>query len=197
MDDDEDEGTGNNIIPFQPPRATKAYRPRSDGFTPEKKRRFFKALRKTGCLTDAARAAGVSTNTVRRHRDRWEDFDSQVDATLALASVALDTIAWKRATQGTEEKVYRDGRLVFTRVKPSDAMLRLLMQGANPEKYGRMGRMIPRATIKKLKKEARRDARAEMRASIPELTASLNRHLAVLRARKAAGLPLPGPGEED
>jgi hypothetical protein len=34
-------------------------------------------------------------------------------------------------------------------------------------------------------------------ASLPELTASIHSHLDVLRRRKAAGLPLPGPDEDE
>ena len=142
--------------PLPAERAAKAYRPRHDGFTPARQRTFFKVLKKSGCITDACRACGISRNTVRRWRDRWTEFDEKVEAALAIASVELDMIAWKRATQGAEEKVYRDGRLVFTRVKPSDSMLRLLMQGANPGKYGRMGQTPKRALVKKLRKRPSR-----------------------------------------
>lgn len=190
---------GGNIIPFAPKRATGAYRPRHDGFTAAKQRIFFKVLRKSGCITDACRACGISRNTVRRWRDRWEEFDEKVESALAIASVELDMIAWKRATQGAEEKVYRDGRLVFTRVKPSDSMLRLLMQGANPEKYGRTGQTPKRALVKKLRKEAEAKVRAEYRAkgSKEELVAKLDRLLEGLgrrleKAKLAKGYT-PGP----
>lgn len=181
------EGAGDgDIVPFVPRRATSAYRPRHDGFTPARQKIFFKALKKTGCLSDACKACGISRVTVRRWRDRWEDFDAKVESALAIASVELDMIAWKRATEGTEEKVYRDGRLVFTRVKPSDSILRLIMQGANPGKYGRQGTMPKRAVMKKLRKEAQAEAKAAMRASIEEVTASLEKGLAILRRRRIA-----------
>lgn len=188
---------GSNVIPFAPVRATRAYRPRHDGFTPARRKLFFKVLRKTGCIADAARACGISRNTVRRWRSRWKEFDDQVEAALAIASVALDTIAWKRATEGAEEKVYRDGRLVFTRVKPSDSMLRLLMQGANPKKYGRTGRMPKKAVMKKLRKEVEAEVRAGLRCSKAELIAALTKQLDVLARRRAraaadaAALPPP------
>lgn len=171
------------IIPFTPVRAIEAYRPRHDGFTPARRKVFFKVLRKTGCIADAARACGISRNTVRRWRNRWKDFDDQVEAALAIASVSLDTIAWKRATEGAEEKVYREGRLVFTRVKPSDSMLRLLMQGANPEKYGRMGQMPKKAVMKKLRKEAEAEMRAKLAVSDEELTAAILKQLDALGRR--------------
>ena len=189
----------SNIIPFAPKRVAKPCRPRHDGFTPARQRTFFKVLKKSGCITDACRACGISRNTVRRWRDRWAEFDEKVEAALAIASVELDMIAWKRATQGAEEKVYRDGRLVFTRVKPSDSMLRLLMQGANPQKYGRTGQAPKRAHLKKLRKQAKEEVRAEYRAkgSKEELVAKLGPLLDGLgrrleKAKLAKGYT-PGP----
>jgi len=195
MADRDDEGApeGGNVIPFVPKRAGKPCRARHDGFTPAKRRKFFKALKKSGCIQDACRACGISRNTVRRWRDKWPDFDEKVEAALAIASVELDMIAWKRATEGAEEKVFRDGRLVMTRIKPSDAMLRLLMQGADPKKYGRTGQMPKGAVMKKLRKEAEAAARAGMRASLPELTQSIRRQLAVLRQRRLAQGYSEGP----
>ncbi len=162
----------------------KPLRQRHDGFTPAKQKIFFKTLKKTGCLADAARAAGVSTHTVRRHRDKWPAFDARVEATLAIASVGLDAIAFKRATEGAEEKVYRDGKLVMTRVKPSDSMLRLLMQGADPGKYGRTGQMPKKAVMKQLRKEARAEVRAKLSSSREELTDKLVKLLGVLKRRR-------------
>jgi len=184
---------GGNIIPFVPKRAGKPYRPRHDGFTPARQKIFFKVLKKSGCIQDACRACGISRVTVRRWRDRWEEFDDKVEAALAIASVELDMIAWKRATEGAEEKVYRDGKLVSTRVKPSDSMLRLLMQGADPKKYGRMGQMPKRALVKKLRKEAEAAAKKKMRSDVPTLIASLKRSLEIVRKRKLKAGYCEGP----
>jgi hypothetical protein len=195
----EGEEEGGNVVPFQPKRAAKPCRARHDGFTPARQRTFFKVLRKAGCITDACRACGISRNTVRRWRDRRADFDEKVEAALAIASAELDMIAWKRATQGAEEKVYRDGKLVFTRVKPSDSMLRLLMQGANPEKYGRTGQAPKRALLRKLRKQAKEEVRAEYRAkgSEEELAATIMKLLDGLKRRvekrKLAEGYTPGP----
>jgi hypothetical protein len=111
---------------------------RVDGFTPEKRRRFVAALQQTGCLADAARAARVSTETARRWRRKDAEFARQCAAASAAAAAPLETIAWQRAVIGAEEKVIRDGVVVQIKVKPSDAMLRLLLQAADPDKYGRM-----------------------------------------------------------
>lgn len=188
-DEEEEEGEGPweaNIIPFVPKRAGKPCRPRHDGFTPEKQKRFFKVLKKTGCLADACRAAGISRNTVRRWRDRWEAFDEKVETALALASVELDMIAWKRATEGTKETVWRDGRIVYVRQKQSDSMLRLLMQGADPERYGRMGQLPKKTVLKQLRKEAEREAKAGLSASHEELADKIVGLFGRLRRRRLA-----------
>lgn len=185
-----DEEMDVGIVPFAPKRAARAYRPRHDGFTPAKQKIFFKALKKSGCIADACRACGISTNTVRRWRDRWPDFDEKVECALAIASVEFDLIAYKRATEGAAEKVFRDGKLVSTKIKPSDAMLRLLMQGANPEKYGRTGQMPKGAILRKLKKQAQEEVRAEYRARVrkgmgrKELIEEAVRLLGMLKKRR-------------
>jgi hypothetical protein len=140
----------------------KPHRIRHDGFTPKKQRKFFKALKKTGCLSDACRVAGISRNTVRRHRDKWPQFDKKVRGALAKASVTLDAIAWQRAVEGAPEKVIRDGKVVRIKIKPSDSILRLLMQGADPERYGRLDRsQIAAAIRRRLKAEVRTEIQAE------------------------------------
>ncbi|HYI64613.1 MAG TPA: hypothetical protein VEW71_06985 [Allosphingosinicella sp.] len=175
--------TGSNVVAF--PGSPKPPRRRHDGFTAAKQKKFFRALKKSGCLKDAAGAAGISTNTVRRHRDKWPEFDDKVESALAIASVELDMVAWKRATEGAQEKVYRNGELVFTRVKPSDMLLKMLVEGADPKKYGRGQTMPKRAVMKKLKKQADAEARARLRVGKPELIEEVVKLLAVLKRRRA------------
>lgn len=204
--DEDDEGTkderkGGEVVRFPSKLNGGTIRPRHDGFTAAKQRKFFKTLKKSGCITDACRVAGISTTTVARWRDKDEVFDDKVEQACAIASVELDMIAWKRATEGAEEKVYRNGKLVYTRVKPSDAMLRLLMQGANPRKYGRTGQVPPpknKHLLKKLKQQAEREVRAAYsegnRAHLVEkLTALIGMKVREReREQRAAGWT-PGP----
>lgn len=179
------------------PAPPKPLRARHDGFTPKKQKKFFRALKKSGCIADACRVAGISRNTVRRHRGKWPAFDDKVEGALAIASVELDMIAWQRATVGAEEKVWRDGRLVMTRVKPSDAMLRLLMQGANAKKYGRTGQMPRAAVMKQLRKEAMNEAQAKLHAGAERAKESILRKLEAMarhdRAEKLAKGYSEGP----
>lgn len=194
-------GRGGKVVRFPGRLNSGAIRPRHDGFTPAKQRKFFKALKKCGCIRDACRAAGISTTTVDRWRNKDEVFDDKVEAACAIASVELDMIAWKRATEGTEEQVWRDGKLVYTRIRPSDSMLRLLMQGANPKKYGRTGQMPQpknRHLVKKLKKQAEREVKAAYHeGNMESLVARATELLGMLKRRRekellAAGWT-PGP----
>jgi hypothetical protein len=118
-------------------RSIEELRYRIDGFTPERRQRFLAALRQTGCIRDAARAAGVTSKTIDRLRRIFADFDAQCRAARDLAVPNLEAIAFQRATVGAPAKIVRKGKLFEVRVKPSDSMLRLLLAGAAPEKYGR------------------------------------------------------------
>ena len=118
-------------------RSIAELRRRIDGFTPERQRRFLKWLGKTGCVSDAAGKAGISTTTIDRTRRTFADFDARCVAALDLALPRLEAIAYRRATVGAPEKVIRKGKVVQVKQKPSDAMLRLLLTGAAPRKYGR------------------------------------------------------------
>ena len=60
---------GGKVVRLPSKLNSGAVRPRHDGFTPAKQQKFFKALKKTGCIKDACRAAGISKTTV----DRWRD----------------------------------------------------------------------------------------------------------------------------
>jgi hypothetical protein len=74
---------------------------------------------------------------------KWPAFEAKVQAALGMAGTELETIAWQRAVEGVPEVVIRDGKVAWIKIKPSDAILRLLLQGANPKKYGRTGAAAP------------------------------------------------------
>lgn len=166
-------------------------RRRIDGFTPERQRKFLKWLGKTGCVKDAAGKAGISTTTVDRTRRKFADFDARCVAALELALPKLEAIAYKRATVGAPEKVIRKGKVVQIRQKASDAMLRLLLAGAAPRKYGRY------AGLARGGGKARRETREPWRRtrSPEEVKESILRKLAAIkRHRLAQGGYSEGPG---
>jgi hypothetical protein len=143
-----------------------APRYRHDGFTPARKALFLEALGQCGCYADACRVAGVSRKTFYYHRDRWADFRGQCEAAIARATVPLETLAWQRAVEGTPEKIIRGGEVVQIRLKPSDSVLRLLLQASNPKKYGRLSRGGP--TRREIESQLRKRVENEVRAAIAE-----------------------------
>lgn len=132
-------------------------RPRHDGFTREKRERFLAEVERSGCIRDGCRAAGISKTTVDRWREKDADFAAALAHKLNLAAVSLERLAYDHAVHGAEEVVMRDGKVAMIRRKPSDAMLRMLLQGANPAKYGRTAgeRQASEAARRRMKDELR------------------------------------------
>jgi hypothetical protein len=151
------------------------------------------ALAKYGNVTDAARVAGVSDTTFYRHLNKDPEFARLCDASRAKAARPLEMLAWQRAVEGAPETIIRKGEVVQIKVKPSDSMMRLMLQASNPKKYGRLSRGGPsrRQVEKKLRKtieaEVRESMRLEMVASDEEVFESLCGALRVhgIRVREA------------
>lgn len=138
-------------------------RPRHDGFTREKRQRFLAEVERSGCIRDGCRAAGISKTTVERWRDKDAEFAAALALKLDLAAASLERLAYDRAVTGAEEVVIREGKIVAIKRKPSDAMLRMLLQGANPAKYGRTAgeRQASAAMRRRMKDELRAEIEAE------------------------------------
>lgn len=142
-----------------------------DGFTPAKKAKAIEALGKYGNVTDAARVAGISDTTFYRHLNKDPDFARSCEPARERAAKPLETLAWERATEGAPEKVIRNGEVVQIKVKPSDAMLGMLLRASDPKKYGRLSR--GGATRKQIEKKLRKTIEAETRERMKrELVAS-------------------------
>ena len=62
---DQDKETGRALASLGPEPGPKPHRVRHDGFTPARKRKFFKTLRKTGCLSEL----GAGRRGVARDRE--------------------------------------------------------------------------------------------------------------------------------
>lgn len=116
------------------PRAeeeAKPYRPRHDGMTAARRKRFIQVLGSTGCVKDAARAIGVTTTSAYRARKRLPDFAADWATALDMARTDIEQVTWKRAVEGAEVPIVRGNEIVATYRKPSDAMLRLLYTRGN------------------------------------------------------------------
>ena len=173
-------------------------RPRRDGFDGVRRRAFLAALRKGGGLSDAARRAGVSRTTVYKHQESDRQFARQCDLAMQMACTDLELHAWERGVVGVEEPILYKGEVVGTRLKRSDAILRLLLQGANRKKYGPNPGFTRRRLHKLERERIEREVRAEhrelqkRRPSHEDLVREIDRRLAILgkrdaRERTAAG----------
>ncbi len=142
-----------------PPRR----RERHDAFNEGRRAAFLTALIKTGCLKDAARAAGVSAKTVYNHQDSDPAFAEDVRTALAMSATPVEMIAWRRAVHGVEQE-FACGGQVHVRRRYSDHLLRLLLQGSNPRKFGPNPGFRRKRVLRHERKEIERNLRAEIAA---------------------------------
>jgi hypothetical protein len=99
------------------------------------KKRFLGAVAATGSIVAGAVAAGRSKGTVYHWRDSDPLFAEQWDDALTVALAALETEAYRRAVQGTEQPVMSGGKVVATVRRYSDRLLALLLRAHAPERY--------------------------------------------------------------
>ena len=141
-----------------------AARRRHDAFDRPRRCAFLKALAKSGCILDACRAVGVSSSTVYKLQCNDAGFSKHCTLAIDMASVPVELTAWERGVTGIEEEVIRGGRVVGHRMRRSESVLRLLLQGANPKKYGPR----PGFTRKRLMKWERKRIEREIHARMAE-----------------------------
>jgi hypothetical protein len=135
------EGDGDTPLPWEadpPPEETHTAdgrRVRHDAFTARRKHDFLAALVKSGTIEDAARAVGVAPKTVYRHQDGDPAFAENIRLALRMAATPLELTAWQRAVEGVEQE-FACGGQIHVRRRYDAGLLRLLLQGSNPKKYG-------------------------------------------------------------
>jgi len=103
-------------------------RPRHDGWTEEKQRRFIETLADTGLVSVAAKAVGMTRESAYKLRRAAHGaaFARAWDAARHHAGSFLEDIAFERAIEGVEHNVYNEyGDVVCTKRVYND---RLLMQ---------------------------------------------------------------------
>ena len=118
-------------------------RPRLDGWTEEKQRRFIEALADTGLVSHAAKAVGMSRESANRLRrsPHGAAFARAWDAARRHAGSALEDIAFERAIEGQERNVYNEyGEIICTKRVVNDRMLTFLLSHLMPERYGKAAR---------------------------------------------------------
>lgn len=116
-------------------------RPRKDGWTPQRQVDFIAALADTGCVAQAALAAGMSERSCYRLRRESPPFAGAWDAGVAHAARRLVDLAFDRAIHGSDEPVFdKEGRRVGRRMRQNDRLLMFLLSAYMPERFGRAGR---------------------------------------------------------
>ncbi|HEX8062944.1 MAG TPA: hypothetical protein VF535_06985 [Allosphingosinicella sp.] len=114
-------------------------RPRLDGWTEEKQRRFIEVLADTGLVSAAARAVGMSRESAYRLRRSAHGaaFARAWDAARHHGGGVVEDIAFERALEGVEQNVYdENGEVVCTKRVYNDRLLMFLLRHLKPERYG-------------------------------------------------------------
>lgn len=132
---------GLPAIPFDPVPV----RPRSDGWTAAKQRRFIEVLAETGIVRAAAAAVGMSEASAHRLARRPDAgaFCAAWDAALRMAARPAAAKLYEYALDGMTETVWRDGEIVYRRRRPSEKALIFLLSRLDPVHFGRP----PAATV--------------------------------------------------
>ena len=114
-------------------------RPRSDGWTEEKQRRFIEVLADTGRVALAAKAVGLSRQAAYelKRSAQGTAFSRAWDAARLHAGALLEDIAFDRAIEGREENVFNEcGEVIATKHVPDNRMLTFLLKHLLPDRYG-------------------------------------------------------------
>ncbi|HWT11283.1 MAG TPA: hypothetical protein VN231_00860 [Allosphingosinicella sp.] len=157
-------------------------RHRVDAFTPPRKKAFLKALSKSGCILDACREIGVSSRTVYNHQESDAEFSRHCQLAIEMSATPVELAAWERGISGVEVDVFRGGKFIGTTLKRSDSILRLLLQGANPKKYGPRPGFSRKRLMAHERKQIEQEIRQKQSASAPPIEAVTDEIIAKVRA---------------
>jgi hypothetical protein len=146
---------------------------RHDAFTPRRKRELLTALVATGCLLDACRRIGVAPATVYRHQEQDPAFAEHCRIAVRMTAAPVEIAAWQRAVEGVEQE-FACGGEVHVRRRYSDGLLRLLLQGSNPKKFGPNPGFSRKRLARWERKRMAREIRGEIEAEISESQPSLD-----------------------
>lgn len=106
-------------------------RERFDGWTPLRRRAFLRALSETGEVAAACRRVRISTTAAYGLRERSAAFAEAWDRALEQSVPMLEQVAWERAVEGWEEEIVAGGKVVGTRRRYSEALLKALLARAD------------------------------------------------------------------
>lgn len=149
---------GGAVLPWDESGAAEPPPGRRDAFAGEKKRKFLRALAKTGCIADACRAAGIARETAYAHQAKDAEFARHCELASHMSATDVELEAWRRGVVGIEEPIFSYGKVVGTRIRRSDAILKVLLQGSNRKKYGPRPGFTRGQILKTERKQMEREA---------------------------------------
>ena len=141
-------------------------RNRLAGWTADRQRTFIEILSLTGSVGEASAAAGVSSRSAYRLRNRATSagFAHAWDMAQQMSATRLAALAFDRAINGRVERFYSDGKLVMERRLPSDRLLTWLLAHLDPKRFGSPARQAMLGTV---------DPRHLAATALPALSAAL------------------------
>jgi len=114
-------------------------KPRIDGWTEEKQRRFIETLADTGLVNMAAKGVGMSRASAYqlRRSEHGAAFARAWDMARAHAGGLVEDILFERAIEGTEEEVLDgSGEVMAVKLVHDNGLLKWLLGHLKPERYG-------------------------------------------------------------
>ena len=176
--------------------------PRRNSITPERQRAFIAALAATGIVTQAAREIGASLEALYRLRNRpgAEGFAAAWEEAIDRGIARLENCALERAIVGEERVVVHDGAVVATWRRYDTALLTFLLRQRRGRRWDGGGAHFANLrpghpVYERLRREWAAEAEAERRARRPEILASIDRKLDLMRERRQAALEDRGDGD--
>lgn len=114
-------------------------RERHDGWSEQRQRAFIAALAESGCVTDACKAVGMSSQSAYRLR---RDFDAQSfrlawEAALDYAVRRLSDAAFSRAIHGVSVPHYYKGEVVGEHRRYDEKLTMFLLRYRDPMRYAK------------------------------------------------------------
>jgi len=143
-------------------------KPRVDGWTEEKQRRFIETLADTGLVNLAAKAVGMTREGAYalRRAEHGAAFARAWDTARQHAGGLCEDMLFERAIAGTEQEVLDNyGNVVATRLVHDNGLLKWLLTHLKPERYG--GARLPGAEPKATAEPVLADCLRAMEPALP------------------------------
>lgn len=132
------------------PAASETYVPvhlreRHDGWTPDRQLDFIEALAASGCVTEAAKAVGLSKAAAYKLRARpdAQAFRLAWDAAIDFAMAQLVDAALGRAINGVAVPIFHQGEQVGERREYPEQLAMFLLAAHAPTRFGRPRQEAP------------------------------------------------------